>query len=158
MNSKKNNVVARLTVNRANGWKTIIEVHADATFNSFYRYFRQFGNRRSTKEPIRVSNRNDSLKSVNAHLQTPGLEAISKKIIASSAVFLLRSSSGEMNPVVSIKLRIIQKRLYRKLITCRPDELGLSKLTRCDLNGKPITAARIPAFMIVSNTNSVSAR
>jgi hypothetical protein len=144
-----NKVIARLTVNRANGQRLIIEVHNDATFNQFYRYFQQQGNRRSTKKLLRTASRNEGLKHINAHLQTPGLEAISNQIIASSAVFLQRSENGHINPVVSIKLQIFAKRAYRKLITARADELGMARLSRTDLNGKPITTVRIPAFLIL---------
>jgi hypothetical protein len=147
------NVIARLTVNRANGNKLIVEVHSDATFNQFYRYFKQVGNRRSTKEQIRVTSRNDGLKPINAHLQTPGLEAISNQIIASSAVFLLRSENGTINPVVSIKLRILKKRAYRKLITARPDDLGMTRLTTTDMNKPRAIPVTIPTFRIVAKAN-----
>ena len=62
-------VVARLTVIRKNGLRTIVEVHADAKFYSFYHFYRQVGSKRSTKELIRSSNRNEG------SLQQPGLEA-----------------------------------------------------------------------------------
>ena len=50
MSGKKNNqVVARLTITRADETKTIIEVWSDATFSNFFKYFRQTGMKRSTK-------------------------------------------------------------------------------------------------------------
>lgn len=116
--SVKADVVARLTVTRQNGWKTIVEISSDATLHSFYRYFRQYGNRRSTREPVRTAGRAEGCLSFLKHLQKPGLELILKR---------LEAWQGESNPIVSTKLRIIKKRAYRKLINARPDELGMVK-------------------------------
>lgn len=126
----KNSVIARLTVIRENGWRTIVEIHADATFMAFYRYYRQFGNKRSTKEFVRSSSRIEFLSVINAHLHKPGLDVIEKRLL---------SFGAESNPVISSKIRIIRKRLYRKMLSARPDELGQTKLTHTDLNApKPI--------------------
>ncbi len=118
-NFYKIQVIARLTVTRANGWRTIVEVCADASFHKFYAFYRQQGAMRSTKQLIRTANRNEGLPAVNAHLYRPGLDVIARRLEAYGA---------QDNPVSRTTLRIIKKRLYRKLISCMPDELGLVKV------------------------------
>jgi len=110
----KPDVVARLTLTRANGIRTIVEVHSNASFHSFFLYFKQTGNKRSTKELIRTASRNDG------GLRTSGLEAIAQK---------LSMYQSQSNPVVRTTLRILKKHAYRKLISARPDELGLTRST-----------------------------
>ena len=119
---EKSKVVARLTVIRQNGWRTIVEVEAGSTFSSFYRFYRQLGTRRSTKQHFRTADRNEgvSLMGFN-HRQQPGLAAIAKK---------LEMYASQSNPVVSKRIRIINKREYKKLISARPDELGLTQTAR----------------------------
>lgn len=112
-------VIARLTVTRANGWRTIVEVRAGATFHEFYRFYRQFGARRSTKEIIRTASRNEGLFLIGNRSVKPGLELIRQR---------LESYGAPSNPVVKVQLRIIKKRLYRKLLSMVPDELGMLKL------------------------------
>ena len=139
-----NTLVARLTVERANGWRTIVEIHADATFISFYRYYRQFGRKRSTKEFVRSSSRTEYLSVINTHLHKPGLDVIEAR---------LKSFGQESNPVIKSKLRIIRKRLYRKMLSARPDELGLTKLTHTNLNSpKPILVS-VPSYQYVTKIN-----
>jgi len=135
--TSKSQVVARLTVIRKNGLRTIVEVQSDASFYSFYHFFRQVGAKRSTKELIRSSNRNEG------SLQEPGLEAIAKK---------LEMYSSQSNPVVSKKIRIIKKRAYRKLISARADELGLAT---SKVNLPLQSFSPLPSF---SATRLVSAR
>lgn len=143
-------VLARLVVNRANGKRMIVEVHSDATFCQFYKFYMQDGSRRSTKRQFRTANRNEGLRHINAHDQQPGLGAIAKQITRTSAAFLMRSEDGHINPVVSIKLRIFKKRAYERLLRLAPDQLGMTKLTRRDLNSQPITGIRIPAILTPS--------
>lgn len=104
-------VVARLTVTRANGWKTIVEVYSDASFHSFFLYYKQNGRKRSTKELIRTAARNDG------GLRTSGLEAIARKLCF---------YQSQSNPVVKTTIRIFEKQSYAKLISARPDQLGLT--------------------------------
>jgi hypothetical protein len=119
-NHSKSEVIARLTVTRKNGWKTIVTVQADASFHSFFRFYRQSGNRRSTRELIRTANRNEGLvfSVFTAQTRKPGLELILDR---------LANYQSESNPIVSHRMRIIKKRAYRKLLSARPDELGLVK-------------------------------
>jgi len=108
-------VVARLTVTRAVGSRTIIEVMENATFSNFYRISIQQGNRRSTKRLVRMANRNEGLRSYG-HDQQPGLETIAARW-------------SQQPGVASVKIRIIRKRSYKKLISARPDQLGLTRST-----------------------------
>lgn len=105
-------VVARLTVTRANGWKTIVEVEAGSTFHSFFKYYKQFGNKRSTKEHIRTASRNDG-----GRIQ-PRLEHVASKL----AVYQSMS-----NPIVRSTIRIFNKAKYHALLNVSPDRLGLTK-------------------------------
>jgi hypothetical protein len=109
----KSNVVARLTGTREIGNVTIIEVHKDATFHEFYRIYTQVGRRRSTKRLVRTANRNHGLEPwFAAHRMQPGLEVLAAK---------WRERKG-----LTVKLRIIKKRAYRKLINAPADQLGLT--------------------------------
>ncbi len=123
MSGKTNNVVARLTITRANNMKVIIEVHSDATFSKFYTYYRQTGNRRSTKEFIHMRSRNEGLHYINAHLQTPGLE-----VLADRAANKVYYGYAAQNPVTSMKLRIIKKREYRRLLNMAPTGMPVVKV------------------------------
>lgn len=131
----KSNVVARLTVTRANGKTTIVEIHAGATFQKFYCFFTQDGRRRSTKTLLRTASRNEYLPVINAHLHKPGLDVIEKQ---------LRSLMTQTNPVISSKLRIIKRRLYKKLINTAPDALGMARVQTVDLSHRTMYAVRLP--------------
>lgn len=104
-------IVARLTVTRKLGVKTIIEVHSDSTFQAFYHFYTQQGSKRSTRKFIRTANRNEGMPYINAHLMTPGLE-------------LLACKWATMEHVSLVQVRILRKRAYRKLITARSSDLG----------------------------------
>ncbi len=114
-NEGKPKVIARMTVTRALGNLTIVEVREDATFSTFYQVFTQTGRRRSTKRLVRTANRNEGLQPhFRAYRMQPGLEKLAEHW-------------QKLPGVTSVKVRIIKKRLYRKLISARPDELGLAK-------------------------------
>lgn len=132
----KSKVVARLTVIRVDNTRLIIEVHCDSTFSSFYHYYTQVGLRRSTKTQIRVANRNEGLTPhYRAYRMTPRLEVIGKKLSAAGA---------------QVKIRIIRKREYRRLINAAPDVLGLvhAPLDHDRFNSQPVAVAW-PTFNIV---------
>jgi len=108
-------VVARMTVIREVGNRTIIEVCDDATFSSFYKIYTQNGNRRSTKKHVRTANRNEGIQPYyRAHLVQPGLKGLAEHW-------------QKMPGVVSVKVRIIKGKAYRRLITASPDQLGLTR-------------------------------
>ena len=113
----KKNVVARLTAIREIGVRTIIEVHDDddTTFSTFFHYYTQVGLKRSTKTQIRVANRNDGLHPwYRAYRIQPGLEALAEHW-------------KKMPQITSVRVRIIKKRAYRRLLEAAPDVLGLVK-------------------------------
>jgi len=114
----KSKVVARLTAIRQVGYRTIIEVCEDASFHSFYRYYTQQGTRRSTKTPVRTASRNEGLHPwYRAYRITPGLEVLATRML-------------DQKQFSSVKVRIIKKRDYLKLLEAAPDALGLTKVTR----------------------------
>lgn len=111
MTSKKN-VVGRLTAIRSVGVRTIIEVHEEATFSTFFHYYTQAGMKRSTKKLIRTANRNEGLHPwYAAYRMQPGLEALAEQL-------------RKMPQFTSVKIRIIKKRAYRRLCTVAADVLG----------------------------------
>ena len=136
----KNKIVARLTAIWSDNTRSIIEVHSDATFSVFYRYFTQVGLRRSTKKQIRVANRNEGLyPHYRAYRMTPGLEVIGNRLSAASA---------------QVKIRIIRKREYRRLLTTAADVLGMvhAPLDHDRFNSQPIRVAW-PTFEMVNKIN-----
>lgn len=125
-----NKVLARLTVTREDDSKVFVEVHADATFIEFYRFYTQQGRRRSTKKQIRSASRNEGLHPVNCHRQQPGLEIL--------AIRFMRNRFGN-SPIKTVKIKYFSKRGYKKLINAAPDQLGLTKV-RTLFDQKPIKA------------------
>ncbi|MCI0551286.1 MAG: hypothetical protein L0287_10045 [Anaerolineae bacterium] len=143
--NSKSNVVARLTVIRQNGRRVIVEVHRDATFHQFYRFYVQEGKRWSTKRQVRTASRNESLPVINTHLHKPGLDVIEIR---------LKSFQKTSNPVMSSKLQIFRKRLYKKLCNAQSAELGMTNLITMDLQTqrRPILVS-LPSFRLVEKVN-----
>ena len=127
-------LVARLTVSRKDGKRTIVEIQADATFHHFYTFYTQDGARRSTKTLLRTANRNAYLPTVNAHLHKPGLDVIERQ---------LKTLLATTNPVTKVTLRIIKRRAYKKLLMASPDALGLSRVHTADLSHRKGFAIRV---------------
>jgi len=127
VNKSKTVVIARLTAVREVGVRTIIEVHSDASFNSFYQYYTQEGMKRSTKELIRTTGRNEGIRPwYRAYCTQPGLEVLATRML-------------DMKQFKSVKIRILKKRAYRQLLEAAPDVLGLTKV-------EPMTDPRFPAM------------
>lgn len=118
--TNSNTVVARMTVTRADNSKVIVEIHSNATFYKFYHFYSQTGNRRSTKKEIRTASRNEGVPTVNAHLFTPGLEMVQANFLCCQV--------GRIAAVISIKMRILRRKMYRELVNMAPDVLGLVKV------------------------------
>ena len=116
MNKTASLVVARLTAARKDGSTLLVEVSTDATFSEFYKFYIQQGRKRSTKAQIRVTNRNEGLRPWHkTYRMEPGLDAVALQL-------------GSMPHLFSqIKVRILKKRAYRKLIEAAPDVLGMTK-------------------------------
>ncbi len=113
----KSVVVARLTVQRANGIRMIVEVQSDSKFSSFYFFYTQEGRRRSTKRFLHRRSRNMGVSVIGYH--QPGLESVLAQI---------EKYADPSNPIVKTSIRILQRKAYKKLISARPDELGLSRM------------------------------
>jgi len=142
----KKNVIARMTIRFTDSAsRVIVEVQEGATFSSFYTFFRQEGNRRSTKRQVRTANRNEGLPVVNAHRHEPGLSAIANR---------LRSFK---NNIADVQIRILKKRRYRQLLHTAPDVLGMVKANSFrDLRLMP--SARISFVLPVGYVNPVRRR
>jgi hypothetical protein len=104
----KPDVIARLTLTRADGIRFMYEMHSTATYASFYHVYTQRGSRRSTKVHVRTAGR----------VEGQNLEEI---------VVRWKARESKSNPLTDIKIRIYRRREYRRLISARPDELGLVK-------------------------------
>jgi len=133
-------VLARLTIVREDGSRIIVEVHADATFSAFYRFFTQQGRKRSTRKFLRSASRNEGLQPSNAHLQVPGLEMLMYRFV--------HNKFG--SPVKSTQIRFFSKKAYRKLLHMAPDQLGQStvkalfdKLPKHSMPIGPLTFKRV---------------
>jgi len=114
--SAQGQCVARLTVTREVGNVTIIEVCERASFHSFYWIFTRTGRRHSTKTPVRTASRNEGLRPYSqAYRMQPGLEVLAEN---------WKKQPG----IKAVTLRIIRKRIYKQLVTCAPDVLGLTKV------------------------------
>jgi len=129
-------VVARLTAIRKVGTKLIIEVRSDASFGCFYQYFTQDSNRRSTKTLIRTASRNEGLHPwYRAYRMQPGLEVIAARLL-------------DQTQFVSVKVRIIKKRVYRQLLETVPDVLGLTKVAHTtDRRISTLPTPRMPVYI-----------
>jgi hypothetical protein len=103
-------VIARLTLTRQDNTRIVVEIHRDVRFASFYRYYSQQGNKRSTKSHVRTGGRH---------------EAASLEGVAIN--FKTRERAD--NPSTNIRLKIFLKREYRRLIAAGAGELGLSRMS-----------------------------
>jgi len=116
MQGSKKVVIARLTAIRAVGVRTIIEIHEDATFSSFFNFYSQDGMRYSTKKLIRFANRNEGLAPWHrAYRMTPGLDVLAKRFEA-------------MPQFAKVTIRILKRRAYLNLLEAAPDVLGIVKV------------------------------
>lgn len=125
----KSKVVARLTMTKRSGKKTIVEVHEDAGWSTFYSWYEQDGRRR--KVFLRHSDRNNC---GNPYRQEPGLEQVAAR---QEEIFnnLARHPNPKhaafwsMQQIIESRIKVFKKWLYQKLLTCAPDELpcGLVK-------------------------------
>lgn len=102
-------VIARLTVTRKVGVKTLIEVHSDSTFQKFFYFYTQDGRKR--KQFVRTASRNEGLSYTTAYRMTPGLEVLAPRWMA-------------MQHIDRVDVKILRKRAYRRLITASAHELG----------------------------------
>lgn len=142
---KTSNVVARLTAAHHTGRRIIIEVHEDASFHQFFRYYAQDGNRRSTKKEMRRASRNEGLRPAQrAPWMRPGLDVLAKD---------LQTAHPWRPACTDVRIRILKKRLYRRLLEARPDELGLVRVERTWVDlPRPRPVLRIPIRLPAGHT------
>jgi hypothetical protein len=105
-------VVARLTITRkGSSKKTIIEVHENASFTQFYKWFTQEGRRR--KRFMRTSNRNEGIRvHCRAPYETPGLHRVAESL------------ASFQKDIESVNIKVLSKRKYNQLLNCAPDQLS----------------------------------
>lgn len=128
---KKIKVVARMTiVKRGSSKRLIVEIHEDATFNQFYRWYSQEG--RKHKRFMRGSQRNDGLQFTRAQSR-PGLEVLAER------------QQSFNKDIEKVTIKIFQKRIYTRLLTCAPDALGNGMPVATSHNLRPAAPERLPS-------------
>ena len=131
MSEKKTKVVARMTiVKRGSSKRLIVEIHENASFHQFYRWYSQEG--RKHKRFMRSSQRNDGLPFTRAQSQ-PGLDVLAER---------QQSFNKDIETVV---IKIFQKRIYNRLLTCSPDQLANGLPASHSQNLRPSVPERLPA-------------
>jgi hypothetical protein len=118
----KKNLVARLTMTKRSGIQLVVEVHVDAGWSTFYHWYEVDG---KVKRFIRNSDRNNGC---NPELETPGLEQVAEQVIRNfdklaAHPVTKHAMLWRMHQIVDTQVRIYKKRLYKRLITCSPDQL-----------------------------------
>lgn len=108
MARKKNTVVARMVVKKANQMALIVEVDESATFHKFYRWYQREGRRR--KVLLRMSARTDGITTYwRGAFAAPGLDVLAKRFA----------------DVTDVTITILKKRKYAAMLSAAPDALGL---------------------------------
>lgn len=105
-------VAARLTLTHRNGAQTIVEVHADASYTAFYRWY-QRGAREHAKHLTRTALRNDAADLAQIEQR---MRAHFDRLARGSVIWLPWQ-------VVESKLIVLDGGLYKKLLKALPGEL-----------------------------------
>ncbi len=129
--NKKVKVIARMTiVKRGTSKRTIVEIHEDASFHQFYRWYSQEGRRH--KRFVRGSQRSDGLHFTRAQGR-PGLDVLAER------------QQSFNKDIEKVTIKIFQKRIYKHLLTCAADQLtnGLPTTQSQGLRATP--PERLPA-------------
>lgn len=104
-------VIARLTIEYRSTRREAIEIHADSTFHAFYKWYHYTGKIKKTLAS--TLNRNFSGSPVPASAGLVYVESLVRK-----------SWKAQQDPVIKATIKIYKKRLYKKFLTCGPDQLG----------------------------------
>lgn len=117
MNKKSETVVARLTLRHRDGSQTIIEIHSNATFSCFYRWYAR-GKGQRVKSPVRTSGRSDAT----------DLAALGERVKAQFERLAANRQSRQAaqwagRVVESIRIVILKKRAYSRLLGLSADLL-----------------------------------
>ena len=132
---EKANPVARLTVTHANGQQTIVEVHDDASFTCFYRWYKRNAGQ-DEKHLMRCSNRIDARDLIHIG------ENIKMNWMSLAAN---RFARGRWNGhlVTDAKLVVIDAEQYVHFLDCEPEQLpggGLARSRTAGVLARPLTA------------------
>jgi hypothetical protein len=143
--SKKAVITARITLTHKNGKQTVIEVEAQPGFASFYRWYQRLPGRRD-KTHMRNSGRNDA----------PDLTALAARVKAQAERMAQiptgynRQAASERagGLVVTIKLIVFKKKLYKQLLECSPTDLlgGMPRMNTRGLIEPRFTGAKLPTL------------
>jgi hypothetical protein len=134
-------VAARLTLTHRDGSQTVIEVHADAGFQKFYRWY-QRAPQADAKHLTRVSMRNDAA-------DLAEIEARTRKHFDNLARGSMQWAARQ---IVDAKLVVIDAPFYKKLLAASPVDLpggGLARVSVPDWMmtehySRPRGATRVP--------------
>jgi len=138
---EKANPVARLTVTHANGQQTIVEVHDDASFSRFYRWYKRNAGQ-DEKHLMRCSNRIDAR----------DLEQLAENIKRNWKLLSShKASRGKWKGhlVTDTKVVVLDPEQYVHFLDCDPSALpgggmGRSTTSRIDTNAMRPTGMAIP--------------
>lgn len=107
----KPSVIARLSIEYKSGRREAIEIQAGATFHAFYSCYLYTSKRKKVIQSTQNRNYHN-----NPAYASAGLVGVEK---------IVRSSwKAQQDPVTSTSIKIYKKRLYKKMLTCAPDQLG----------------------------------
>jgi hypothetical protein len=128
---EKANPVARLTVTHANGQQTIVEVHDDASFSGFYRWYRRNAGQ-DEKHYMRCTNRIDArdLEQLGAQIKENW-----KRLAA------YKPARGKWNGhlVTETKVVLFDAEKYVQFLDCDPQQLpgGIQRNRTAEILAKP---------------------
>lgn len=110
-------LIARLTMTHVDGDQTIVEIHTDAGFHDFYRWYRR-GKSRRDKLFVRNINRNDAI----------NLQALAERVTAqferiANQPKAMHAPAWTGRKISSFKIIIFKKRQYVRFLACAADKL-----------------------------------
>lgn len=123
--STKSTVIARLTITHKNDSKTVIEIHSDAGYRDFYRWYKRAAGKRN-KVAVRTADRND-VKDLAAlairleeHFQRQADYAV---VNQNKGVDRKAVSHWDELRVIGAKIVILQKRAYKRMLESQIQDL-----------------------------------
>lgn len=134
---EKSQVIARLTVTHRNGQQTIVEVHDDASFSRFYRWYKRNAGQ-DDKHYMRSMSR----------IEARDLEALGAQIKENwkrLAAHPVARGKWSSHLVDDVKIVLLDAERYIHFLDCDPEQLPGGGLPRSLTVGhKPIGAVIIP--------------
>jgi hypothetical protein len=116
---KKSVVIARVTLTHSDRSQTVIEVDDQASFQEFYRWYRRDPGQR-VKHLMRTSMRSDA-ESLEALAQRT--QAHFDRLATAKGPQYRQIGSWQPRRINSIKLVVIKKKLYKKVLSLAPNLL-----------------------------------